>query len=458
MNNQGAAAVGNSDVSFIPLRKTPGPMKARYQVNNTTDSLELRCCKIIAANLERYPVEAIGVLDEEGWNAVVRERHSGTAPTKGKGGLDGTGRMAPAMKAQFLEKIEEANPHLAESAVADNLVWRDCVEFKFTAGGVERPESLKYPWPVLVERVQKSGSDLLGLLDREEITETDRGTLEQSIISLKGAPMNVNLLQSSGAGKLLKKFIKGCSKRQETASSLRVKVERPIGPSSLTGKPRRMLSPLGDLEQLLVDWKEMAAKRGMKIAGLKLPDQVNESDGEDAKMAETCQTWRSLYHALEIRKTTRLADQGARMRERKRKLDTDRAKIRKVQHAKPKPQHERILNRPLDRRKQPTTANSWGGQAKTGNSKIMELKRQAAVVVGRQGKALSGIATKPKAAFSNAVAFPNAFKPKESIKRKPETTIVQLNGGKQMKMPTKTVNQNELRTKGIQKTFEKRGR
>jgi hypothetical protein len=90
MNNQEAAKEDKSEVSFIPLRKTPGPMKARYQVNNTTDSLELRCCKIIAANLERYPVEAIGVLDEEGWNAVVRERHSGTAPTKGKGGLDGT--------------------------------------------------------------------------------------------------------------------------------------------------------------------------------------------------------------------------------------------------------------------------------------------------------------------------------------------------------------------------------
>jgi hypothetical protein len=430
-------------------------MKARYQVNNTTDSLELRCCKIIAANLERYPVEAIGVLDEEGWNAVVRERHSGTAPTKGKGGLDGTGRMAPAIKAQFLQKIEEANHHLAESAVADNLVWRDCVEFKFTASGVERPESLKYPWPVLVERVQKSALEMLALLNKEEITEKDRGTLDQSIITLKGAHMNVNLLQSSGAGKLLKKFIKGCSKRQDTASSLGVNVDRPIGPNSYNDKPRLMQSPLGDLEQLLDDWKEMAAKSGTKIAGLKSSDQVNESDGEDAKISETCQTWRSLYHALETRKTTRLADQGARMRELKRRLDTDRAKIRKVQHAKPKPQHDRILNRPLERRKLPTAANSWGSQPKTGNSKITELKRQTAVVVGRQGKQLSGIATKPKTAFSNAVAFPNAFKPKASIKRKAETTTVQLNGGKQMKMPSKTVNQNQLRIRGTQKTIQK---
>lgn len=444
MSSQGT----NDDVEarFVPLKKCPAPTK-RYLVT-TGDSLESRCCKVIAANLERYPVEVIGVLDEEGWNAVVRERHAGTTPTKGKGGLDGTGRMAPAMKAQFLAKVEEANPHLSESSISDKLVWKDCVEYKFTAGGVERPNSLKYPWPELVNHVEKVGSALLSLLAKEEITDMDRGILAQSVISLKDAPMNISLLQSSGAGKIVKKFIKGCSKRHDIVGALGVNEERPIGSSSLTGKPRLVMSPKGELQQLLENWKEMASKSGTKIAGLKSTTcPAHDTDNDDAKAAESCQTWRSLYHTLELRKAKRLADQGARMRERKRKLDTDRAKIRQVRHAKEKPQHERILKRPMERLKTSASIHSSGNQPKTGNSKMMELKRQSAVTSARQAKSTTGLAANPKASFSNAAAFTHAV---SSRKRKPQTSIVQLKGGKQMKMPIKAGNQNELRTKGFQ--------
>ena len=440
MNSQDA----NDDLGarFIPLKKCPAPTK-RYLVT-TGDSLESRCCKVIAANLERYPVDVIGVLDEEGWNAVVRERHTGTAPTKGKGGLDGTGRMAPAIKAQFLAKVEEVNPHLSESTVSDKLVWKDCVEYKFTAGGVERPNSLRYPWPELVDHVEKVGSALLGLLTKEEITDLDKGILTHSVSCLKDAPMNISLLQSSGAGKIVKKFIKGCSKQQDIVDALGVNVERPVG---LTGKPRHMISPLGELQRLLEDWKEMASQSGTKIAGLKSTCPAPDFDSDDAKAAETCQTWRSLYHTLDLRKVKRLADQGARMRERKRKLDTDRAKIRQVQRAKEKPQHERILKRPIERLKSSASTSSRGNQPNAGNSKIMELKRQSAVISARQAKSTTSLAANQKVTFSNAAAFANAV---STRKRKLQTSVVQLKGGKQMKMPITSFSQNELRTKGFQ--------
>jgi len=445
--------IHDSEAPFIPLVKNvqSSPTK-RYQVVKS-DSLESRCCKIIAANLERYPVEVIGVLDEEGWNAVVRERHAGTAPKKGKGGLDGTGRMAPAMKAQFLSKVEEVNPHLAESEVVDKLVWKDCVEYKFTAGGVERPNSLKYPWPVLVENVANAGSTLLGLLNSEDITERDKELLSQSILVLKSTNMSVHLLQSSGVGKLVKKFIKGCSKCQDIAISLGMFAERSIVASSRTVNSISMQSPLLDLEQLLEKWKNIAAHSGTKIAGIQVSNPALESDNDDTKIVEACQTWRSLYNALELRKTTRLASQGARMRERKRKLDTDRASIRKVQHSKPKPQHERILNRPLEKRKS-STKNDSSHIAR--NNKMLQLKKEAATIVSRQGPLSRAVTIKPKGCFGNAVAFTNGVLPKVSGTIKPKTIVVPLADGKQMKVPGKAVNQNELRIKGVKPTFKKR--
>lgn len=214
------------------------------------------CLEAIAGSIEKYPPHCFSAIAEPEWEEIVRKKHRSTSPGQNKGdatshaatstinkaaigptavkisapvilsgGLDGKGRTLPALAGKIIREIEDANPHLAKSAVADNLVWKDCVEYKFKSGSISRPRAFQYPWPILVERIKTSGDDLLGLLQPPPSREEERRgcseatirryreeVLVKSVQILGDSVMTVPLLSASGVGKSVKKFVKECKK------------------------------------------------------------------------------------------------------------------------------------------------------------------------------------------------------------------------------------------------------
>jgi hypothetical protein len=131
-----------------------------HHVNCGTTSLVSLCLGVVVTSLEKYAPESFGVLSEEDFEEIIQQRHRRTSPKEGSGGLDGTGRVAPALSDKFLAEVELANPHLSESVVVDRLVWKDCVNFRFREGGLTRPPALVLPWPLLVDKVRECAKAL----------------------------------------------------------------------------------------------------------------------------------------------------------------------------------------------------------------------------------------------------------------------------------------------------------
>lgn len=249
------------------------------------DTLEARCRSVIVANLERYPPQALGILSQDSWDSIVRERNEKTKPSTGTGGLDGTGRLLPAISDRFLAEVETI-PHFTDSAVADRLAWKDCVEYRFRSGGLTRPAALQNPWPLLVSKLKRSGDTLIELLNADnKPSDKKQDLLERHVKALSESPMNVSLLQASGAGKSVKKFIKACTK--EKPSSLDVHTEcATLGSQSV----------LAQLEQTLQRWKHMAKNSGVQINtndGQGTNEDNSHDDQEDMRLAESCQSWSS---------------------------------------------------------------------------------------------------------------------------------------------------------------------
>ncbi len=172
---------------------------------------------VISANLERYPPDSLGLVSEMEWESIIRLRHKRTSPKAGSGGLDGTGRIAPALSDRFLSEVEQANPQIAESAVVDQLVWKDCVEYKFKLGGMTRPKTLTYPWPILMEKIRRTGDALASMMEKDA-SERDEASVGRAMDKLTQFPMNIALLKATGIGKSIKKIIK--SHRGESESPL----------------------------------------------------------------------------------------------------------------------------------------------------------------------------------------------------------------------------------------------
>ena len=168
-----------------------------------SSSLIFRCRSVIVANLERFPAESFNRCDETEWEEIIRLRHRKTAPKQGSGGLDGTGRAVPALSEKFLYEVEHCVPHLAESNVVDELVWRDCVQYQFRLGGLTRPRALEYPWPLLIKHILNAGTVLL---DRTIPTESPE--VREATKTLQTLPMNVALLKATSIGKKVKKAAK----------------------------------------------------------------------------------------------------------------------------------------------------------------------------------------------------------------------------------------------------------
>ncbi len=411
------------------VRKDGNKSAARLGTHESTpETLEARCRSVIVANLERYPPKAFGILPEDAWESIVRVRHETTMPSTGTGGIDGTGRLLPAITDRFLSEVEQANPHFADSDVVDRLAWKDCVEYKYRAGGLTRPPTLLYPWPVLVERLQRSGDGLIQLLQVEDPSEREQQLLEYHVQLLSDSPMSVSLLQACGAGKSVKKFVKACRKEHEC--SLNVHTERPIQ-GSHPARTKTVVSPLAQLEETLQRWKNIAANSGVQINTS--DGQSNEADEdldhqEDMRLVESCQSWRDLFSVLQRREEKRRASQGARMRKIRKDLATGRPKIIKVRPTSSR--HDNIL----DQSQQKKAASGSSSSVVSCNSKMKALKKESAAATLLQ-KSSARAPVKKLSSFGSAVAVATTGKSNPSMRKVGQT--VSLAGGKQLKLPSK---------------------
>ncbi|KAL7552890.1 hypothetical protein ACHAWF_016138, partial [Thalassiosira exigua] len=452
--------------------------------------------RIVAANLERYPPASLGrALSEAHWEGVVRARASssfargGGGRGRGRGDDDGStppppprfrlggtegaegARRLPPPSAKILRAIEShpANVHLARSTAADESLWKEVVNRRFS-GGMSRPSSLEVPRAVVEERLRKWGEELTELskapLGREEWEaanapqtaragakaggrgekrgcsgakhgrdeeleelfgrdddeeerdddeeeapaadddEEDEGArgyqsyleresdhrtiaLIRVLISLRTAPVDVELLASTGVGKVVGKVVKAAKKRdrgtreEEEVDGSRGGTDRsteeeegrprfrePVAwSSSSAGSSGRrgggsdddlVATPLEFLRRLLRDWKDAAAaenddaddppsppskrrkaERGGASASSaakaeplatcgKDPKLSTERHRRDMELLRGAPDWRSLYRALELREGEMRRSHGDRVRGIRERLEEDRRKIGKV--------------------------------------------------------------------------------------------------------------------------------
>lgn len=299
---------------------------------NSQSSLVDLCRSVIVINLERYPPDALGILDEDEWDNIVHVRYETTKPQKGKGGLDGKGRVNPAIGEKFMFELETTIPLLTQSKIVDELVWKDIVEFKFRTGGVSRPRWLLYPWPVL-QQVVKDYEKTLARVTQMDVLDGD--TRELCIRTIQGVcelPMDVPLLNSSGIGRTVTKFIKACS---VGTRCLHVFCE-PMTSSNAKD------TPCARLEGTVQAWKQMAASGGVQIKDLVESPSIDTCSFSMSK-TRTCMSWRDLLEALDSYDMVRKSSQGARMRERRQMLDKVRPKVVKVRQASSR--QEAIISR-----------------------------------------------------------------------------------------------------------------
>lgn len=272
-------------------------MNKRLNTRQKPASLSCLCRDTIVKNLERYNAEAFQILDESEWEDIIRRKHEISRPKRGKGGLDGTGRMNPAVSDKFLLEIEMGLPHLGTSKVVDKLVWKDIVNFKFKS----RPIGLLYPCSVLELRLKTAADTLLDVRKKDIIDEADKSLVVEAIKVMCDSPMDVELLRSSGAGKAVQKFINTCTRNEK----LRL------------GKESRLA-----LESLLESWKIMASREGVAMNGKTKTEENGTkpprfSPSEHMATVRKCRTWRELHSALKVYDHKRRENQGARMRERR---------------------------------------------------------------------------------------------------------------------------------------------
>jgi len=343
-------------------------------------SLVNLCRAVIVANLERYPPSIFGC-DLMEWEEIVRLRHRKTRPKKSSSaGLDGTGRMVPAISAKYMASVEEENEELADSSVTDELVWKDCTEYRFRRGGLTRPAVFDLPWSVLVVRIQDACAKLQPIADKEEYAEKEALSAAQY---LQGVPMNVLLLQETGAGKTLRKACKMLKSKESTC-------------------------PLHTcLSDTMSRWKTLASDSGGE----------SKANPQEAALLELqhCHSWRQLFVMLKDKEDTRRTSQGKKMRERRSNLASGRPKVVKVRPTKAK--HQRILDRPSEQK--------VGCPQTPKPNKMMLVRREAA-----QARANMSPKKKPLSSFGAAVARTNSTQ-KHGIQH----TVHRLGNNRVMSVP-----------------------
>lgn len=399
------------------------------------------CRGAIIASLERFPPESLVVLDTFEWENIISLRHDKTKPKMGRGGLDGTGRMTPAISEQFITEVEETCPHLAGSDIADKKVWKDLVEYKFKAGGLARPTELMYPYPALEAEIERSKRALLDYI-RDHFNNGDRCV--QAISFLHKAPMDISLLSSSGIGKTASKFIKKAG-----AGGI---VDK--GPGE---------TPRDLLQKTISSWMALAANSGVKLkdssSSSKNPRTSRNSKNLDE--ARRCQTWKKLFMHLKVKGQEQRSNLAQRMSEKRKKLDKIRPKIVKVSHASSR---QRSI---LDGSGGGKSGWSVGSSSSSKDSKMTTLRQEAKVTSARRAinpvnaaatanRPATAVAAK-SAGFGAAVAFAQTSrKRKSSGGHSNRVQHIEIAGNRRMKVPaTKKASENIKRLKMLKKPPKK---
>lgn len=324
----------------------------------------------------------------------------------------------PLMSDKFISDIEIACPALAGSTVVDDLVWKDCTDYKFKVNGPLRPSWLELPWKVRIEQTKQVGiglmkhiSELGGCCNNEE----DLRELQQNLSLLETRPMSITLLSISGIGKVVKKIVKQMKKRidvQETEHEVIYRMQR-----------------------ILDSWQTLASGNEFQSHQLDCSGRNRftslEQHAHDIEMAEQAQTWRELFKALQQRQERIVKTRGVQMRKIRDNLEADRPKLlsTNVKTVSNRRLADKLL---LDDQKSKPLATGTA----TGMSKIKKLRQDSAISVatmrGKVGnKVISG-------GFGASIASAGA-------KRKLASTLstfsarnpreVHLEGGKKMKLP-----------------------
>lgn len=354
----------------------------KNEIGNTTTipSLVFLCRTVVTINLERYTPESFRICDIYEWEEIIRLRHAMTQPQQNhhhhhhNDSLDGNGRLLPAISEKVLLPIEECNEHLNDSVVADNLVWKDCVEYHFKRS-VIRPPILFVPWPILVQQIQtQCGQILSSLIIMEDINNDKKNmnkrnvrlanhtilpaTLEEianAIYILQTTTWNIALLRDTGIGKIIKRVLK-----QQQALTLKHTSHNNTSTGSSTTTRHMTESQIKILQQLLEGWMNLAKNNPPVTGGIYQwkeekdtitttsttksitaspldkkrsvshtstatiatdhhhasfnPDMTMQQS-QDIQLVEKCLSWRQLFQVLEHRKRHIQATQGQRMRE-----------------------------------------------------------------------------------------------------------------------------------------------
>jgi len=404
--------------------------------SSSVPSLSTLCLQKISIKIEKYPATAFSMLSDLQWEKILQFRHEMTKPKTaggGRGGLDGSGRMAPAISAKLLEETEKENEHLRNSQVADELVWKDCVAYKFKLNGSSRPKMLSLPWPILVKQVKETGQELLEIVSssgRSELScDEMKSKISDCLSRLDDFPMSVQLLSATDIGKIVSKVLKSCK---------RIETQKEISNESAV-----LVSFRERFNDLFESWKNVASESGVVVSSSQ-SSTVHDCTGRDKKttvqqhkedlnLLQSCSSWRDLYHALTERQSKVMMQHGEKMRAIRHNLENNKNKVKKaklLQSRQPRRNHrlDNIIH------KQPTKAIQVLNSASksTRNSKFNVLRKETALAVCLQKSNPSNI--KKGSMFGASVANVNAAQKRKVIDT---TKDIKIKGGKKLKLPSR---------------------
>jgi hypothetical protein len=304
--------------------------------------------------------------------------------------------------------------------MTDELIWKDCVDYKFRWGGSTRPPLFKTPWPILVQKAKNIGIELLALAQppssnslfensaQECNFRTDK--LLQLIHVMESLPMSKALLEQSDLGKALHTFIKECRRINKSSTH---KEEAPnYFPNVWTLHHKDLeyineqdkipTSPLDSMQRCLLGWREVAAwKDGCEGIPPTMADGSQqdtmavrnytgrsknttlEQHQKDLKRIQSCTQWRHLYVLLTERMNDIMTQHGQRMRQLREEKDLDRPKVSLVAiRTTPKMEkQEAILSGAMSIRKRSKSSSSSSSSSTLPSmNKLQQLRKEAAVV------------------------------------------------------------------------------
>ena len=305
-------------------------------------------------------------------------------------------RLLPEISEKILIPIEQHpnNVHLSKSKVADELLWKSIVDYNFH-GTMTRPKSLEVPCDVLKERLNEWGDELLEIvrpvLTEEEyaVNQAAKGesmfydcdilgdgiertnNLKKISYSLSLTPMDVKLLAATDIGKkitqavkVMKKVWKENKKKYDNIEDMEYalkgypqfwklvswddeSIKNYIVINDPTSEEEQtLLSPLGFLQQILQDWKDMVSDNDIADASKSTTSSPQCSEtvatcgrGKkvstnqhqiDMQLLHESPDWRSLYQSLRKREEIMKKSHGDRVRSIRDNLKKDRPKVGKV--------------------------------------------------------------------------------------------------------------------------------